>query len=100
MTQLRRIPELEELEEWLHHPVTEAFLEFLRKWEESLQDQWAVGQFQVDSPQATAARNAGALGQVSMIRAIIGLEYERFREVLEDDERSEGENSMGPRGNG
>jgi hypothetical protein len=97
---MKRVPTEEELVEWLHHPVTEAFQEFLRKWQGSLQDQWAAGQFQVDSTQATAARNAGALGQVSMIKAILGLEYERFREVLEDDESSEGENSVGPRGNG
>lgn len=97
---LRRIPEPEELEEWLHHPVTEAVWEFLRKWKGSLQDQWAAGQFQVDSPQETAARNAGALGQVTMINHVLELEYERFREVLEDDERSEGETSVGPRGNG
>jgi hypothetical protein len=43
--------------------------------------------------------NAGALGQIRMIDQILELDYERFIEVLQDDERSEDENSMGPRGN-
>ena len=96
----KRIPLPEELEEWLHHPVTEAFQEFLRKWRESLQSQWAAGQFQVDNPEHTAAMNAGALGQIVMINHMLDLEYERFEEVLRDDERTEDTNSMGPRGNG
>jgi len=44
--------------------------------------------------------NAGALGQIVMINHMLDLEYERFEEVLRDDERTEDTNSMGPRGNG
>lgn len=73
---------------------------FLRKWKESLEEQWSSGQFQEPSPQRTAVMNAGALGQVSMIKSILDLEWQHFYEVLSDDERSEDENSMGPRGNG
>lgn len=97
---VKRIPTEEELGEWLQHPVGEAFRAFLRKWRESLQDQWASGQFQTSSPEETAAMNAGALGQIVMIKSILDLEWQHFYEVLSDDERSEDENSMGPRGNG
>lgn len=87
------------MEEWLHHPVTEAFQEFLRKWEESLKDQWASGVFRGPSEYQITANNE-ALGEVKIIRLILGLEYSQFSEALEDDQRSEDESSMGPRGNG
>lgn len=72
-----------------------AFREFLRKWEESLKDQWASGFFR-GQPDASNQ----ALGEIKVVREILGLEHEHFIEVLTDDERSEDENSMGPRGNG
>jgi hypothetical protein len=89
-----------ELQEWLSHPVGEAFQEFLRKWKESLQDQWAAGAFQGESSEVTMAANASALGQIRMIETLLGLEYDHFVEVLEDEDGNEGESSPGPRRNG
>ena len=79
-------PSEEAFNGWWAAPVTQAFREFLLKWETSLKDQWSQGSFQDESPEVTQNANAQALGQVKILKDLRELDYLQFEEALKDDE--------------
>lgn len=81
-----KLPSSEEFEGWWADPVTQAFREFLHKWETSLTDQWANGVFQGESSEGTHNANAQALGKVRVLRDLRELDYTQFEEAVQDDE--------------
>ena len=79
------LPSEEEFLGWKSQPVTRAVLNLLQKWEASLKDQWARGQFEFESSEATAIANAGALGEVNILQKIVGMDYVEFSEGFSDE---------------
>lgn len=76
----------EEYQAWLEDPTTQKFRKALRKWQESLKDQWATGQFQNESAQSTAMMNVGAQAQVQIIRQILDMDWPEIENLLRQEE--------------
>jgi hypothetical protein len=66
--------------------MTQAYLEFLRKWRRDILEQWSEGGFQSESAETTQAANAQALGQANMLKKLSELDYEQFYESVIEDE--------------
>lgn len=71
--------------EWKSLRATQEFFRLLEVWEESLKAQWAKGNFESTTMEETAMVNAGALGEISILRKIRAVEYEDFAEGLDDE---------------
>ena len=79
--------------EWKSLRATQEFFRLLEvweeslkaQWEESLKAQWAKGNFESTTMEETAMVNAGALGEISILRKIRAVEYEDFAEGLDDE---------------
>lgn len=76
--------------EWMVHPVTREYLRFLAEWQEGLKGQWAARMFQRESMEESALANAEALSEMSTIQALREVDYEKMREVLDDDDEQVG----------
>lgn len=81
----QQLPSEEEFLDWLSHPVTRQYQAFLKKWQESIKDQWANGTFHGASPVVSFSANAQALGQFSVLGQLQEVDYERFFGVMKDD---------------
>lgn len=80
-----QLPDENEFLDWLSHPVTRQYQAFLKKWQESLKDQWGGGAFQGTSPMVTFSANAQALGQFAILGQLQEVDYEKFFGVMKDD---------------
>jgi hypothetical protein len=61
--------------------------QFLRKWRQSVQDQWAKKKFFGSSIYDDALTNAGAVGTIEAIDQLLDLTWEQVSETLgETDE--------------
>ena len=58
----------------------------LRRWKETLKEQWSEKVFQRESPQHTAEANAAALAQIEVLTKLIELDVAELNEALKDDE--------------
>ena len=67
--------EEKEWKEWLVHPVTQRFREFLQELVAGTQAEWVNGTFTKDTCEATAMLNAEALGRVGAVLAIAEFDY-------------------------
>ena len=65
--------------EWLNHPVTKEYHEFLAQWVEGLKGQWAAKRFDADD-------NMMALAKVELLQELQTLDYEQFEGSLDDDD--------------
>lgn len=83
MTQVVQQPSREEYLEWLRHPVTQAYRQFLRTRLQESKDMWAEGCFTRESVEGTVQLNANALGRAEILARLIDLEWE----TLVEDER-------------
>ena len=73
--------ELEEgLNQWLHNPVTQAVKQGLRRLVEESRDRWESGEFLRDK-----LLEAGALGYIQGLRALIDIDVEGLKGMLKDD---------------
>lgn len=75
----------EEFEAWKQHPVTKGFFRWLDVKHQNNQNSWSAGQYQDADVYKSAVRNAGALGQCSMIAEIKMLEHAQLEEDLSDE---------------
>jgi hypothetical protein len=57
--------------EWKLHPITQAFFASLGRWRGTLMDDWASGTYTAEHADATAQKNAEAIGAVRTIQEII-----------------------------
>lgn len=74
----------EEWAEWLLNPATQALMEFLRRSQVALQQQWAAGQFQGESHDELLTRNAAALGEHAAYERLLELTYQQIVETIDD----------------
>ena len=75
-------PELvskEEWAEWKQHPTTQIFRELLRKRLGERQDDWVNGNF------VTLERNAKAIGEVQVLKAILELTSDEVNQGMNDE---------------
>lgn len=79
------LPSEDEFKDWLAHPFTQHYREFLRLWQENIKDQWAGGSFQGQTPNITFSANAQALGQVILLGQLQEVDYEKFFGVMKND---------------
>lgn len=81
------IPTEEMYQEWLMHPVTQVYRQFLGESRKVLMEQWEAGAFQVDGdPLKIAIANAGALSECRKLKELAELTYEQFSESFDDEE--------------
>lgn len=78
-------PSKEEFHGWLGDPVTQAFMEYMRRSVLSLQDQWSNGVFISSSTAETARMNVQAVGKVQQLNELLNLDVDQIKEVLKDD---------------
>ena len=78
------VPTETEYQEWLQHPVTQAFRLFLLQYQDSLRHQWIVGQCLEDTCEKTALLNAKAAGSYIAIQDLIELDYQNFEETISE----------------
>lgn len=72
--------------DWMSLPITQlVFHTFLSLWQESLRQQWGMGNFQAATIEETALANAGAVAQVKLLSDLSQLDYEKLTEVLNDE---------------
>jgi len=64
--------------------VTRAYLKVLSNWEEALKQQWANGELNGESMEATAMANAQAVGMVHQLKKLRGMDYDQFYEALSE----------------
>ena len=69
---------LEKYNDWLAHPVTVRFNQYLRRERESLKEQWANGSFTAPSAEQTALLTANAVGQCEVLSTLINLEPDQL----------------------
>jgi hypothetical protein len=67
-------------------------------------EQWARSNFQSERMQETAIMNAGALGELKILDALLDLTYEQLAEGLSDERSSERDEAstkhLGPKAGG
>lgn len=81
------IPEKEEFEAWLALPTTQLYFHsFLPRAREILKDAWASGVYNRDTLEATSLANRDAVIQATTYQDLSELDYEKFHEVLTNDE--------------
>ena len=73
-----RLPTQEEFQDWLTHPVTQAFRRLLEEGAKGLMEQWAEGALQSADPNETQSASLQALGQLKIYRQLKELDYEQF----------------------
>lgn len=78
-----------ELDEWKTHPTTQLFLNSLRIWQKSIKNQWAAGQFNLDTIEATALANHKAASEYGIIDQILTLDAEAIEGIYENDKDSD-----------
>ncbi len=66
----------EEFHNWLLHPVTEQFREFLRASLVDLQNQWVEGNFTTETSDGTAQANARSIGRGQTLLDVLNLDFE------------------------
>jgi hypothetical protein len=66
----------EEWKEWLGHPVTQIFREYMQELLVSIRDDWAAGVYTDPSAEGTAQKNAVALGQYRQIEDLLNVDEE------------------------
>lgn len=85
MEQEAKILSQEELQAWKADPTTRVIWEVLRKWKESLKDQWASGQFQTEDLTRSAIATTGALAQVQLLDRLLELDQTEIEETLREE---------------
>jgi hypothetical protein len=83
------LPKEEEWERWLTQLETRALRQLLREWRQALAEQWANSNFQSERLEETAVMNAGALGEMKVLNALLDLDYQQLIEGLKDERSSE-----------
>ena len=73
-----RIPEREELLQWLNNPITQQLFQILRGWRESEKEKWAIGALITPDHFETAVKSAEAVGRCQACNDILTMEYEGF----------------------
>lgn len=66
-----RPPTEEEVQEWLHHPVTKSLQALLMRSAESLKTSWAEGNFTTDQHFSSVIKNAEAIGAYRVYDALL-----------------------------
>jgi hypothetical protein len=66
----------DEYNDWLQHPVTEKYREYLRKLRVDIMENWASGQYTAESAEGTAQKNAVGLGQLQLVEDLLTLTHE------------------------
>ena len=64
----------EDYEQWKHHPLTEAFHQFLRDRRASIMEQWAEGRFCLQEPMAAALTNQDASTRCQVLNELVELD--------------------------
>ena len=76
---MQQLPQQDEFQAWLEHPLTVLFRQWVVKHQKNLQDAWANGQYlDVSSPHEFTIRNAGAIGEHQFGARILNLDYDTF----------------------
>ena len=76
----------EEWEEWRLSQVTKALLDYLRRSQVLLQEQWGSKMFQGETGYEVGVRNATALGEYEAYGRLLELDVDKLNEVLNDEE--------------
>lgn len=64
-----------EWDEWKRHPVTQEFLDYLARLRERVKEEWAGSAYTGALDSETIQRNAAAIGQVELLKALMDTEY-------------------------
>lgn len=75
----------DDFDAWKQHPATKEFFRWLDVRHQEIQNTWAAGQYQDHDVYKSAVRNAGALGQCSMIAEIKMLDHTQLDGDLSDE---------------
>jgi hypothetical protein len=71
--------------DWLLHPITKVFREYMRKSRLDLMEQWAQGCFTNQEHFATAVANAAAIGQADLFKRLLDLDHTTVNEGMSDE---------------
>lgn len=66
----------EEWLEWLGHPVTQIFRDYMKELQAEVQENWAAGMYTAESSEGTAQKNAVALGQFRLLEDLLQVDEE------------------------
>lgn len=66
-----RPPTVEEVQEWLLHPVTKSLRAHLMRSVETLKQRWADGHFTTDQHFSSAVKNAEAIGALAAADSLL-----------------------------
>ena len=78
MIETELTPQQEAYLEWKTHPVTQAFLSYLRQKREASKEAWANAQYVDSHDKADIYMNAGAIAACSIIQDILDLEADQI----------------------
>ena len=76
----------QEWEEWRLHPVTKAYLKYLRDNRDRLKDLWADGVFTNASIEASAQKNVEAIAKCQTLTDLAELDYEAIASFYQTEE--------------
>jgi hypothetical protein len=68
----------DEFAEWMQHPVTEKYREYLGKLRLEIMENWAAGMYTSESSEGTAQKNAVGLGQLQLLEDLLNLTHEEM----------------------
>ena len=86
MSQTKSIPTEQEWNEWLQHPVTQAFRRCLQVERERLHNVWEAGQFSGETSDETAALNIMAAAEARLLGDMQQMDYSDLIHKLGEDE--------------
>ena len=72
--------------EWLQHPITKEWWDFMSNLKEDLKESWASQLYVGISQEETIQRNSFALGQVDLLTRLLQADIENMKELNYEDE--------------
>jgi len=79
-------PNRDEFQEWLLHPVTRAFREYLDKQRRALMEKWASGDIAQKAKHEHILMDASAISACQTMQGLRDLSYDNLIEVLNDEQ--------------
>ena len=72
------MPEKEQFQEWLSHPVTKSLREWAGRSRLNLMEGWANGEYAAAFRTEMIVKNAGAAASCDVFAAIVEMDYDRI----------------------
>jgi len=71
--------------EWKNHPVTNEWFDYISRLREKVKEEWANGTYTGTYDSETLQRNSAAIGQASLLMALVDVDFEEIEESKAND---------------